>query len=62
MARPIFIEAEMHSNVAKLLSETLLMMVLTHQRNLEIVRTYEKNTKGRHETSHVLRYLPQADN
>ena len=62
MARPIFVEAEMHSNVACLLAETLLKMILTHQRNLEIVRTYERNTKGRHETAHLLRYVPQADN
>ena len=51
----------MHSNVACLLAETLLKMVLTFQRNTEIVRTYEKATKGRHETAHVLRYVPQAD-
>ena len=37
-------------------------MVLTHLRNIEIVRTYKKATKGRHETSHILRYVPQADN
>ena len=61
LARPIFIEEEMHSNVACLLAETLLKMVLTFQRNTEIVRTYEKATKGRHETAHVLRYVPQAD-
>ena len=51
----------MHSNVAHLLAETLLKMVLTFQRNLEIVRSYERATKGRHETAHVLRYVPQAD-
>ena len=51
----------MHSNVACLLAETLLKMVLTYQRNVEIVRTYEKATRGRHETEHVLRFVPQAD-
>ena len=51
----------MHSNVACLLAETLLKMVLTYQRNVEIKRTYERSTKGRHETAHVLRYVPQAD-
>ena len=51
----------MHSNVACLLAETILKMVLTHQRNLEIVRTYEKSTKGKHETAHILRYVPQLD-
>ena len=58
LARPVFIEDEMHSNVASLLAETNLKMVLTHQRNLEIVRTYEKATKGKHETAHILRYVP----
>ena len=52
----------MHSNVACLLAETLLKMVLSHQRNQQIVRTYERSTKGKHEKSHVLRYVPQADN
>lgn len=61
LARPIFVEQEMHSNVACLLAETLLKMVLTFQRNIEVVRTYERATKGRHETAHVLRYVPQAD-
>lgn len=61
MARPVFIEDAMHSNVANLLAETLLKMVLTHARNVEVTRTYEKQTKGRHETQHVLRYVPQAD-
>ena len=61
LARPIFVEQEMHSNVACLLAETILKMVLTFQRNLEIVRTYERATKGRHETAHALRYVPQAD-
>ena len=37
-------------------------MILTHLRNLETVRTYEKNCKGKHETAHILRYVPQADN
>ena len=62
LARPIFVEEEMHSNVACLLAESLLKMVLTYHRNVEIKRTYEKATKGRHETAHVLRYVPQADN
>lgn len=61
-ARPIFREETMASNVPSLLAETLLKMVLTHLRNVEIVRTYEKNSKGRHETEHILRYVPQADN
>ena len=61
LARPIFVEQEMHSNVACLLAETLLKMVLTCQRNVEIKRTYERATKGRHETAHILRYVPQAD-
>ena len=51
----------MHSNVANLLAESLLKMVLTHARNVEVTRTYKKNTKGRHETQHVLSYVPQAD-
>lgn len=42
MARPVFIEDAMHSNVANLLAETLLKMVLTHARNVEVTRTYEK--------------------
>ena len=61
VARQVFIEEEMHSNVTSLLAETLLKIVLTHLRNIEVTRTYEKNTKGRHETQHVLRYVPQAD-
>ena len=58
----MFIEQAMQSNVSTLLTETLLKMVLTHLRNLEIVRTYIRSTKGRHETADVLRYVPQADN
>lgn len=52
----------MASNVPSLLAETFLQMVLTHLRNMETVRTYQKNCKGKHETAHVLRYVPQADN
>ena len=48
----------MQSNVTELLAETLLKMILTHQRNIEVVRTYEKATKGRHELAHILRYVP----
>jgi len=58
MARPVFIEEAMHSNVTSLIAQTLLKMVLTHARNVEVTRTYEKQTKGRHETAHVLRYVP----
>jgi hypothetical protein len=61
LGRPVFVEAEMHSNVTSLLAETILKMILTHARNIEVTRTYEKQTKGRHETQHVLRYVPQAD-
>ena len=58
LARPVFIEEHMQSNVTELLAETLLKMILTHQRNIEVVRTYEKATKGRHELAHILRYVP----
>ena len=51
----------MHSNVAQLLAETFLRMVLTYQRNIEIIKTYEMATKGRHNGSHILRYVPQED-
>ena len=60
-ARPIFVETEIRSNVAGLLAQTILKMVLTHQRNIEVIRSYEKATKGRHETAHVLQYVPQTD-
>ena len=59
--RVIFAEDAMHSNVARLLAETFLRMVLTFQRNEEIVKTYEMATKGRHNGSHILRYVPQED-
>ena len=48
----------MNSFVTQLLAETLLKLVLTHQRNIEVVRTYEKACKGKHETAHLLRYVP----
>ena len=62
LARPIFIEEQIKSDVARIIAETILRMVLTHQRNIEITRSYEKATKGRHETAHILRYVPQVDN
>ena len=51
----------MHSNVAQLLSETFLKMILTHQRNIEILKTYKMATKGKHDEKHILQYVPQQD-
>ena len=36
-------------------------MILTHQRNTEILKTYESATKGKHNGSHILRFVPQED-
>lgn len=48
------------SHVPVLISQTLLNLVLNHQRNKEIRRTYEKATKGKHMGSEILRFLPNS--
>ena len=48
----------MHSNVAQLLAETFLKMILTFQRNTEILRTYDMATRGQHNGQHILRFVP----
>ena len=46
------------SHVPALISQTLLGLILNHQRNKEIRRTYEKATKGKQVGSELLRFLP----
>ena len=49
------------SHIPVLISQTLLSLVLNHQRNKEIRRTYEKATKGKHIGSEILRFLPNSN-
>ena len=60
LARPHFNFAQhgLSSHVPRLLSETILKIVLNHQRNKEIRRTYAHATKGQHLGSELMRYIP----